>query len=68
MKRSWLIAIRKDCGLSQKSVSELVGISQPSYYNIEVGKRKPSVPVAKRIAAALGFDWTRFYEDEQDSA
>ena len=71
MERSWLIAIREERGVSQKCISKQVGISQPSYHNIEAGKRGLSVPVAKKIAAALGFDWTRFYEDPgegQDSA
>lgn len=72
MERDWLIAIREDSGISQKCVSEQIGISQPSYSNIENGKRTPSVPVAKKIAAVLGFDWTRFYDEakagEQDSA
>lgn len=71
MERSWLIAIREKDGHSQKQISEQVGISQPSYHNIEAGKRSPSVPVAKKIAAALGFNWTRFYDEtgeDQDSA
>ncbi len=72
MERAWLIAIRENSGISQKCVSEQIGVSQPSYSNIENGKRTPSVRVAKKIAAALGFDWTQFYEDpggaEQDSA
>jgi len=33
---------------------------------IENGNANPSVKVAKKIAAVLGFDWTRFYEDEYD--
>lgn len=41
-----------------------VGISRAGYANIENGKRLPSVPVAKKIAAVLGFDWTRFYEED----
>jgi len=51
--------------LSQEEVSCAVEIAQASYSNIENGKREPSVPVAKRIAAALGFDWTRFYDEEE---
>jgi DNA-binding XRE family transcriptional regulator len=31
---------------------------------IEGGHRNPSVDVAKKIAAVLGFDWIRFYDDE----
>lgn len=71
MQRSWLLAIREEKNVSQKYVSEQVGIAQPSYFNIEAGKRRPSVPVAKKIAAVLGFDWTRFYEEDgtgEDSA
>lgn len=62
----WLKEIRGD--KSQQAVADEIGIAQSTYASIEVGSRKPSVPMAKRIAAALGFDWTRFYEDGQDSA
>jgi len=30
---------------------------------IENGNANPSVKVAKKIAAVLGFDWTRFYDE-----
>lgn len=63
--RSWLVAIREQKGMSQKSVAEKVEISQPSYCNIENGERSPSVATAKRIAVVLDFDWTRFFEDEE---
>lgn len=63
--RNWLIAIRESCKYSQKEVAELSGISQPSYSNIENGERNPAVETAKKIAKALHFDWTRFYEDEK---
>ena len=63
--KKWLIAIRKEKGLSQVQVSEAVGISQPSYCNIENGERGIAVETAKKIANVLGFDWTRFYEDEE---
>jgi len=33
---------------------------------IENGNANPSVKVAKKIAAVLGFDWTRFFDDEDD--
>ena len=62
----WLKEIRGD--KSQQAVADEIGIAQSTYASIEVGSRKPSVPMAKRIAAALGFDWTRFYKDEQDGA
>jgi len=62
--RKWLLAIREERKLSQKSVSEMIGISQPSYCNIENGKRNPYVKTAQAIATVLGFEWTRFYEEE----
>ncbi len=58
----WLKAIRKEQKMSQAHVAELANITQPSYTNIENGKRSPSVATAKAIASTLGFDWTRFYE------
>ena len=36
------------------------------YSFIELGVRRPSVEVAKKIAAVMGFHWTRFYEDEDE--
>lgn len=61
--KSWLVSIREDKGFSQKYVSEKIGISQPSYCNIENGKNMPAVKTAKAIGALLGFRWTRFFED-----
>ena len=58
--------LRKAAGKSQAEVAEDIGISRAAYSNIENGKRRPSVEVAKRIAAVLGFDWTRFYEDSAE--
>lgn len=64
--RHWLIAIRKNLGLSQYEVARQANISQSYYAEIETGARGKAlkVPVAKAIAEALGFEWTRFYETE----
>ena len=64
--RSWLVAIRKEKGLTQKDVAEKCNIKTPSYCNIENEKTNPSVANAKQIAAVLGFDWTRFFAAETD--
>ncbi|GMA49372.1 putative HTH-type transcriptional regulator YqaF [Alicyclobacillus contaminans] len=56
---------RQDLGLSQQEMADLVDISRSYYTNIELGMRRPGVDTAKRIAGILGFDWTRFYEDEK---
>lgn len=46
----------------------MVGISQQMYSKIERGEGNPSVDVAKKIAAVLGFEWTRFYDEPGDKA
>lgn len=63
--RTWLVDVRKAAKKTQQDIAGAAGISQPYYAGIELGIRgKPlSVPVAKKIAAVLGFDWTRFYEE-----
>ena len=63
--REWLTIIRKQQKLSQYDMADLTGLSQSYYAAIETGQRgKPlAVPVAKKIARVLGFDWQRFYTD-----
>ncbi|HHX77681.1 MAG TPA: helix-turn-helix transcriptional regulator [Firmicutes bacterium] len=62
--RKWLFELRN--GYTQTQIAKAVGISQQMYSFIELGKRRPSVEVAKKIAAVMGFHWTRFYEDEDE--
>ena len=62
MDMKWLAEIRGK--RSQQSVADEIGMSQSGYASIETGARTPSVPMAKRIAAVLGFEWTRFFEDD----
>lgn len=54
--------IRKAQNLTMKQVSERSDISESMLSLIESGKRTPSVRSAQRIAAALGVEWTRFFE------
>ena len=62
--RTWLKELRlKSRSMTQKQLATLVGISRTMITEIENGNANPSVEVAKRIAAVLGFDWTRFFED-----
>jgi len=56
------IRIRK--GLTQEQVADLCGIRRPYYTMIEQGKRRPSVIVAQKIGAVLGFDWTIFFTQD----
>ena len=63
--RTWLKELRIAAGYSTYKAAEMSGISQSYYASIEAGVRgNPlNVDVAKKIAKALGFDWTKFYED-----
>lgn len=65
--REWLKAIREKKRLSQAEVAERAGISQSYYCDIENGMKGSELPVstARGIAKALGFKWTKFYEDKQ---
>lgn len=63
----WLKAKREEKEMTQSDVARHVRITQPTYFNIEKGMRNPSVQIAKRIAAVLGFDWTLFFEDDGDA-
>lgn len=64
--RQWLKNIREKNGLTQNQVAEAAGMSRQFYSMIENGERGGKLPVqtSKKIADALGFDWTLFYQDE----
>ncbi|MEW6065604.1 MAG: helix-turn-helix transcriptional regulator [Bacillota bacterium] len=59
--RKWLAQIRGE--RTHQEVADLVGIGRAFYTQIENGARTPSVFTAKKIAKALGFDWTFFFND-----
>ena len=63
MAREWLKELRESRRLNQTKAAEFVRVERSYYSKIENGRR-PSVPVAKKIAEAFDFDWTRFFEDE----
>ena len=62
---NWLVEIRS--GRSQYQMAAEIGIAQSTYASIEVGSRRPSVNMAKRIADVMGFEWTRFFENEAEA-
>ena len=64
--RHWLIACREAQGMTQGYVANASGLAQPSYFEFEKGLSTPKPETAKRIAAVLGFPWTRFYDDETE--
>lgn len=61
--REWLKQMRLDAERTQAEIAKRAGISPNYYCYIEHGERGVSVENAKKIAEALGFDWTRFYDD-----
>ena len=54
--------IRKERGMTMKQLGDVTGLSESYISMIENMERTPSVSAAKRIAEALGFEWTRFFE------
>ncbi len=64
--RTWLKDIRAKNKLTQQEVANAANVDVTMISKIELGERRPSVEVAKKIAAVLGFKWTRFFEDEDD--
>ena len=64
--RKWLHEARKNKNLTMAEVAAKSNISESYYSMIESGNRDVPVHTAKKIASVLGFNWTRFYEDEDD--
>jgi len=64
--RRWLIERRKSRELTQTCIAGRAGISRSYYTQIERRQRSPSIPVAKKLAEILEFDWTCFYDDESN--
>ena len=58
--------IREQKNMTQNEIATKSGISRQYYGLIETGERKVPVWTAKKIAAALDFEWQKFYEDEHE--
>jgi len=61
-----LLLMREKANLTQQALAERVGVTRQMISAIENGA-SPSVGTAKKIAKALDFNWTRFYEDEDQA-
>jgi putative transcriptional regulator len=57
--------IRMEKGMTQQELADLVGLDRTTITKIESGAT-PSIDTAKKIASVLGFNWTRFFEDEDE--
>lgn len=62
-----LAKARKEKGLTQEQLGDIVGVVRTTISNIEHGIMQPSVQTAKIIANALGFHWTEFYTDSDNT-
>ena len=56
MKRTELKAFRTSKGLTQKDVSEMLGISTIHYACIEQGTHNPSTKLVKTFCKVFGYD------------
>ena len=64
MERQWLIECRRHADLLQNQVAYEVGITPQGMCMIEKGRNTPRPDMARKIAKVLGFDWTRFYTED----
>jgi transcriptional regulator with XRE-family HTH domain len=53
--------------MTQAVLAERVNIDITAIGKYESGERRPSVETAKKIADELGFDWTKFFEDNEEA-
>jgi len=67
-KRVWMLNKRREVALTQKAISENIGISVQHYGYIENGTKGGNITlgVAARIAAALGMKLDEFFALEED--
>ena len=65
--RGWMKKLRREThNLTQEQLAKAVGVSRTTITEIENGNANPSVAVAKKIAAVLGFNWVKFFEDDDE--
>jgi len=62
--RKWLKNRREKMGFTQEKLAKQVGVTRQHIGMLENGDANPSPYLAKKIASALGFDWTKFYEEQ----
>ena len=53
---------RASKGFNQGHIGDMFGFSRQYYQQIEVGKKRPSIELAKTLAEILEIEWTTFYE------
>ena len=64
-KLFWLMRLRMEAGLTQMELAEKAGMNVRQYNNYENGRVNPHAAQRLRIADALGFDVSLWYENEK---
>lgn len=54
--------------MTQLKIANASGIDITTYNKIELGDRNPSPKTAQSIANVLGFNWTKFFEPDQEAS
>lgn len=55
--------VRTTKGLTQEQLADKVGVVRQTISEIECGRKKPSVELAKKIGKVLKIKWTNFFDD-----
>lgn len=63
MKRSLLIDLRKELGLTQKELAKNLGYSAISIRKIENGQRNPSIHMANKYCLFFNKDYSELFPD-----
>ena len=54
--------LRKEKGATQQQVADACNVTRSTITMIEIGKNRPSVKLAKRLATFFGVEWTIFFK------
>ena len=61
-----MVQKRKEKKLTQAELAQQAGCSQCAIAGYELGERRPSVQMAKKIGDLLDIPWTDFFEEEEN--
>lgn len=54
--------LRKEKRVTQQQVADACGVKRETICMIEIGKNRPSVKLAKKLAGFFGVEWTIFFD------
>jgi len=58
--------LRNEKKWSQKKLSEMAGVSQTYISELEAGKKHPTVPIAQKLATALGVSLSGLLNENEE--